>query len=387
MVDTKKDNIFASIAGSATLLKFGLFIVLLGLSIYSFNNKRVLGTQVVAGVKSTVYVTYDGKTKKSETYKTLLSEAVQEQGINLYDQDLFSVPRDTRLLGQVVRVVIQKSEPVLIIDNGRRIMGRAAATDPRGILAQNSIEIFGEDKVHSELILDPVAEGAVGRKIVIERAPVYYVLVDGKKKEVRAWESEVGAIVALSQTKINPNDIVSPKKGKLVSSGQIIKITRVNYANVAETRSISFTTVYKGSTSLALGQTKTAQTGITGQKKLTYRITYKNGEEVSRAVLTTKIVRAKRDALIYRGAITGKSQWGPYYETNYGPYTTSFHFPGYVGRYILVTNLATGKSVKVKVVDVGPDRALLDLSTTAFRQIGGSTSHGHIDSIMIQLID
>jgi hypothetical protein len=137
---------------------------------------------------------------------------------------------------------------------------------------------------------------------------------------------------------------------------------------------VVFKTLYRPSTSVALGKTRAETSGVAGINKLTYRVTYKDGREVSRSLLKSEITRQKRDAIILRGAVTGICKWGPYYETNFGPYTTSFHYPGYVGRYALVTNLANGKSVRVKIVDVGPTNGLLDLSTTAMHEIGGKIS-------------
>jgi hypothetical protein len=230
----------------------------------------------------------------------------------------------------------------------------------------------------------------VGQLVTIKRAPLYTFQVDGKVKEVRTWDEKVGTIVEKSKTKLNPNDIVSPGLNAKVASGALIKITRINYAQVTETKSIPFETIYQGSTALALGQSKSSVSGIIGSKKITYKITYKDGNEVSRVIISSSIIQQKRDATILRGAVTGVCKWGKYYETNSGPYTTAFHYPGYRGRYILVTNLTNGKSVKVKVVDVGPTNGLLDLSTTAINQIGGMTeiyNTGYMSSVMVQIID
>lgn len=381
-IKKQHSNIFGGLVGRAELL-----LLVLVLPFLFTGSQAVKGSYVVAGVKSHVSLAYGKDVYEFDTYKTELIDAVNEQGIETYDQDLFSIPRETKLSGQTVKVNVTKSLPVVINDEGKHTVGRTVFSKPEKILEQNNIKYWPEDILSTELITDPVTTGAVGQLVNVKRAPVYTILVDGKKKEVRTWETKVGTIVEKSATKVNPNDIVKPSLKSSVTTGATIKITRINYADVSETKSIDYNTVYQGSTSLALGQEKVSVTGITGSKKVTYRVTYKNGEEVSRVLTGVKITKAKRDAKILRGAVTGKSQWGPYYENHNGPYTTSFHYGGYVGRYILITNLANGKTVKVQIVDKGPDNALLDLSTTAFESLGGSISHGHIDNVMIQLID
>jgi uncharacterized protein YabE (DUF348 family) len=388
MVDTK--NTFKK----EKILKFTrqtiLVLLLFVLSfILNMETPSVKGSFVVAGVQTRIILKYEGKKYNFLTYRNRLEDALKDQGIETYDQDLFSTPRDMVLNGQEIKVEVNRSWPVMIDDNGQKIHGRTVYGEPLKILEQNKIEVWPEDIVDSELILNPIEAGGAGQQVLIKRAPVYKVLVDGKTKEVRDWEGDVGAIIEKSATKLNPNDIVSPKIGEKVSSGSTIVITRINYADVSNTESIPFTTVYEGSTSIAFGTIKSMVSGITGSKKNTYRVTYKDGQEVSRRLISSTVTQQKRDAKIIRGAVTGVCKWGPYYETNYGPYTTAFHYPGYKGRYILVTNLANGKSVKVKVVDLGPTNGLLDLSTTAMREIGGPrvTFFGKIDKVSVQLLD
>lgn len=351
---------------------------------------HVRGSYVVAGVQTRIVLETDGEKYDFLTYKKYMIDAVREQNISVYDQDVFSVPRDTALKGGELRVMMTRSWPIIINDNGVKIKGRAALKNPQEVLRQNNIQVWPEDIIDSELILNPVEAGGAGEMIAIRRAPLYKVLVDGKVKEVRAWERDVKTIIEKSATKLNPNDIVVPDVAESISDGSVVKITRINYADISQTESIPFNTVYEGSTSLAFGKIRSIVSGVVGSKKNTYRVTYKDGEEISRTLISSTATQAKRDAKILRGALTGKCKWGKYYETNYGPYTTAFHYPGYKGRNILVTNLANGKSVKVKVVDLGPTNGLLDLSTTAIESIGGMNQiingPGYFN-VMVQLLD
>lgn len=352
------------------------------------------GSFVVAG-RTRINFEYNGHRTHFVTSKTSLIEAVREQGVNVNDQDLFDPPRETVLSGGRLEVRVIKSWPVIISDNGQKLHGRTVYKEPDRILAQNKIRTWPEDIIRTELILNPVEAGGAGEMISIRRAPVYKVAVDGKLREVRTWDRNVKKIIEESATKLNPNDIVSPAVSESVSNGSVINITRINYADIAEMESIPYKTVYQGSTSLAFGTIKAIINGITGTKKNTYRVTYKDGDEISRRLTGATIVRAKRDAKILRGALTGTCKWGPYYETNYGPYTTAFHYakkehnPAWIGHYILVTNLANRRSVKVKVVDAGPTDGILDLSTTAMREIGGAnvTFFGRIDNVRVELLD
>lgn len=371
---------------SIIILLLGFVFVLSGTIYYKVMHKPVPPV-------SRLLFSYNNELFNIQTKKTDLVEAVKEAGVNPYEQDEFSIPRDTKLTGQSLEFSIKISWPVVIYDDNKKIKGRTTKTEIKEILAQNKIETWPEDKVATELILDPVTTQGAGQMITIKRAPHFTVKVDGKEKEIRSWDNNVQTIIEKSGTKLNPNDIVMPALDNMLPNGTSVVIIRVEYVFTTKTEIIPFNAAYQGSTSLALGQSQVLVAGFTGSRNVTYKITYKDGEEVGRKVITSTTTKQKQDAKILRGAITGKCNWGPYYENHFGPYTTAFHMvyehPEYKGRYILVTNMANGKSVKVKVVDAGPDNALLDLSTTAMREIGGAyvTVDGHIDNIMIELIE
>lgn len=352
----------------------------------SVSGGHVKGEQkVVAGVKSHLVVEYDDETYEFETYKTNILDAVEEQGIHTYDQDGFSLNRETRLYGQDVRVSITKSLPVIIYDNADKIQGRTIYSSPEEILNQNDIQYWPEDVLESELIQDPIMEGGVGQLVRITRAPVIKIKVDRKTKEVRTWGLDVKSAIEKAGVKVNPNDKVKPGLKEYINDGDVIIVTRINYADVTENQAIDFNTIYKGSTSIALGQTSTSQSGVTGQKKNTYRITYKDGEEVSRVLISSKVTKSKRDKIILRGAETGATNFG-WYEG----YVTSFYraTSSMVGKHLLVTNLDNGKSVTVEIIGNGPFTGqLMDMGYKAFQAIGGSTMQGRLYNVMVQLID
>lgn len=284
---------------------------------------------------------------------------------------------------------IERPYSVVIKDGERLIYGRTNSPDEIETLEQNNINYWPEDIVTSELILDPVRYKGVGRLIEIKRAPVYYIRVDRRSLEIRDWNGLVDDLIKKGDIRLNPNDIVKPSLNSKLTNGAEINITRINYADITSEELIPYKTVYNASTSIPLAQTRIKVSGVTGVKKLTHRLTYKDGKEISRSLTKSVITKNKRDAIILRGAVTGICKWGPYYETNFGPYTTSFHYPGYVGRHAIVTNLDNDKSVRVKIVDVGPTNGLLDLSTTAMRAIGGplATFYGSIPRVMVQIVD
>lgn len=282
-----------------------------------------------------------------------------------------------------------KALPVVVFVDSERMVIETSSVAPEQILKDGGVSTYPEDIILSEIILDPVKDSGVGQKIIVKKAPLYFVQVDGKNIEVRNWDSKVSSLVEKTGISLGAKDQILPELESLVTPGATIIITRINEADVDTYEDVPFETVQKADSSIPFGSKKVTQAGMNGRLKKTYRIKYKNGVEVSRKLIASSSVTPVVSRVIASGSIVGKAKWGPYYESNYGPYTTAFHYAGYQGKYILVTNVLNGKSVKVKIVDKGPTNGLLDLSTTALKEIGAMSSVNltGFANVSVQLVD
>lgn len=114
---------------------------------------------------------------------------------------------------------------------------------------------------------------------------------------------------------VNPQDIVNLDLNYVVNDGDLIQITRVNEANIEEVVAVKSNTI--NTTGLELFTTKVAQQGQDGQIKNTYRVTYQNGNEVSRELIGSEVISPATDTIIE----TGTLQEGAYFTgrlTTYG---------------------------------------------------------------------
>lgn len=114
---------------------------------------------------------------------------------------------------------------------------------------------------------------------------------------------------------VNPQDIVNLDLNYVVNDGDLIQITRINEANIEEVVAVKSNTI--NTTGLELFTTKVAQQGQDGQIKNTYRVTYQNGNEVSRELIGSEVISPATDTIIE----TGTLQEGAYFTgrlTTYG---------------------------------------------------------------------
>lgn len=337
---------------------------------------------VLGAGKTKLIVSYGGQKYQFYTNEKSLESALKKQGISLYSQDKSNVPLAAALNGQPLKVEITRSEPVLILDGYQRITGRTTETDPAKILDQNNIKTWPEDKLIQTLNLDPVSTGTAGLVVQIDRAPVYYVQVDGGQKEVRSWNPKVSSILSASQVQINKIDEISPAPSANLVPGTAVVVTRINEEDVDVTSEIAYDTKNNTSTAVAFGQSSVTQAGANGTLKKTYHIVYKNGVMVSKTLSASVVTKPAQAKIVTRGIKVGRANFG-YYDGM----TTSFYL-GMTGKHLLVTNLANGKQVTVKIIGSGPfNGPLMDMGTAAFQAIGGSLSSGYIPSVSVALLD
>lgn len=197
-----------------------------------------------------------------------------------------------------------------------------------------------------------------------------YLLIDGKKeRELYSFARVVGDILSEKNIELAEEDKVIPTLDERAE--QIIKIIRVNIAQIEKDESIPYQTKEIEDNTLERGKKKTTQNGKNGKKTLTYRITREDGIEVSRVLLKSEIKEKPEDKIIKIGtkvvvlsSISGKSFLATNHMTAMKRYKR--------GTLIRVTNRANGKTVEGIVKDHGPEEwtgAIMDLDIDLYKQI------------------
>jgi len=79
------------------------------------------------------------------------------------------------------------------------------------------------------------------------------------------------------------------------------KKPKITHKKVTKTEVIKFSTKTQNDTTLPQGQTKIAQTGINGQKKVTYKVTYANGKATKWKAVFTKVIKQPKPQITIIG--------------------------------------------------------------------------------------
>ncbi len=260
-------------------------------------------------------------------------------------------------------------KPVVIDDNGLDFYAEVSASTVGDALAEEKISLNDHDTVTPDKT-SPVFPGS---RIDIARAVKIKILADGKTIENYSTEKTVGGILAENHIILNQLDKVVPDVNLAPQPDSTIVVTRINVEDVTDTENIPYPTTYKEDQTLGWQETRTDQAGRDGQQEVKYRISYKDGKEVSRVVLEKTVIQEPTPAIVTKGTYMqlGKANkgQGTWYSYMGGMFAASTSLPK--GSYAKVTNLASGKSIVVQINDYGPQGKgrIIDLDKVAFAKI------------------
>jgi uncharacterized protein YabE (DUF348 family) len=219
---------------------------------------------------------------------------------------------------------------------------------------------------------------------ISKKIDLYY---DGHLFKVETKKETVGQLLAEQGIDLAEEDVVFPSvdteifsgsdiyfKKAIISNGQKIKVTRINIEEIEKEEEIPFEIKEEEDDDLKWRKKEIEREGETGIKKVKYRITYKDGQEISREKLSSKIIKKPVNEIIKVGTKieVGKTKIGlaSWYAHTGTMACASRMFPR--GTWLRVTNRATGKQIFVVVNDYGPMRGtgkMIDLDKVAFEKI------------------
>jgi len=129
------------------------------------------------------------------------------------------------------------------------------------------------------------------------------VFVDNKELNIKSTQKNIALMLKAEKITLNASDKISPSLETNLSNGMKVIITRIKIATIKQTKTIDFKTVIQKDNSSLKSLSKVAQTGVKGEKSVTYNVTYENGKEVTRKVISEKVIKAPKSKIIVQGTL------------------------------------------------------------------------------------
>lgn len=262
-----------------------------------------------------------------------------------------------------------QSKIITLSDNGLESRIKTNAQTVDNFLAEQKIAISEHDEVLPNIIHSILP----GENIKIRRAMQIKIVADGKKIESYTLANNLITVLNENHVALGRLDKTTPDKNGLLADKLEIIVTRINVEEKIIPEDIAYKVITKLDKELGWREKKIEIEGENGIREIKFKITYKDGKEVSRIILDKNITKEPIVRVETQGTLvktgTAKKGQGTWYAFKGGLFAASTTIPR--GGYAKVTNTANGKSVMVQINDYGPQGKgrIIDLDKVAFQKI------------------
>lgn len=187
-------------------------------------------------------------------------------------------------------VVIKSQDVSIYIDGEKAVSFTTLEADSERWLEIADVDVYEGDKVE-------FADGEVN----IQRAFFITVSADGISKTFKTTKCTVENALEIAQVELSDTDEVSAELTSEVESEQHITVYRKTSKKITKTKSIDFETIKKNTDKLYEGETEVETKGEKGEKKLVYEISYTDGEETGRKLVSETVTKKPVDKVILVG--------------------------------------------------------------------------------------
>lgn len=272
-----------------------LFFVSIGLYITAG------GQKVAASDSHLVVFSHDKKQETLPTRAKTVGEFLDRVNVKLNEGDVVEPSKDSEILDEKFRINIYRARPVTVIDNGKKTFAFSAATTPRSVATQAGIQVYPEDNIESQMETNFLRDGAIGEKVVIDRATPTNLNLYGTPVPVRTHAKTVGELLKEKKIELAKDDTVQPAQETPITPQTQVFVVRNGSKVVTEEQVIPMETQTIQDPSLSFGSTAIRQQGSPGKRLVTYQVDTQNGKEVARKQIQAVVAQEPVKHIIAKG--------------------------------------------------------------------------------------
>ncbi len=194
-----------------------------------------------------------------------------------------------------VAVITASAETTYMInDNGKVSYYTTSATDPADVLDEAGLEL-GIDDTYT------ITESNGYLGIYVKRIQAVTIDNGGQLLRTGTYGETVESLLSRLNVTWDSDDTISEDLSAETYDGMTITISRRTYATESYSKTVPNTTIYQDDPDLPEGQEEVVTSGSEGEVLCTARVTYENGQEVDRKILSNQVVKAPVNQVISVG--------------------------------------------------------------------------------------
>lgn len=127
------------------------------------------------------------------------------------------------------------------------------------------------------------------------------LVVKGEEVKVSTFKKTVRELLSENKIQYDDDDIITPSLSSEVKDYMEIKVVEVTQSQVTEKEDIPYSVKLIDDNDLLKGKTKVTQEGKSGEKEITYNLTYYDGKLVKKALEGEKVSQEPVDKIVKKG--------------------------------------------------------------------------------------
>ena len=250
-----------------------------------------------------------GDSNNSDTSALFTDDILAQAGIKLSSEDeVIRVDSDG-----VISLTVVRAFDAEVIFRGKSFPVKVAGGTVKEAIESAGITLSGAETVTPSL--DTVVTKGMSIEIV---ADSYVVLTaDGETSEIATKAKTVGEFLKETGVKLSKDDILSASESDEIYDGIEITIKRVEYKEEVRTEYIDYDFVTEETDDMYLGVTSVERYGEEGEKEVTYKCKYVDGELEDEEIVKEKVVKEPVDQLELVGTYVEPEYEEPEYDYDY----------------------------------------------------------------------
>ncbi|WP_160009551.1 transglycosylase family protein [Nocardioides sp. AX2bis] len=249
----------------------------------------VAGTTVAyASMSTTVALSVDGEQREVTALASTVGDVLEAEGVEVGPRDIVAPSADEEI-EEGTAITVRYARQLDLVVDGEEETHWVTATSVSDALAQVGTDYRGSDLSTSRSMT--IGRDGASLRVV---TPKKLTLALAGEKPVTKQLTALRVSDALEQMKVDVDktDEVSPKPGRVLEDGDKIVFTDVRVATERDRdQVIEAGTTQRDDPDALEGETSTVRAAQDGVRDVTYRVVFRNGEEASRKVVTSSVVR------------------------------------------------------------------------------------------------